>query len=355
MRVVFVMPNAGSIPIGGFKVVYEYANHLTRRGHTVTVVHSALQRVDTPLPELPRRIAHYWRVRLSGKVGPAGWFGLDPNVSLRWVLRPDDRHVPDADAVIATSWDVAEWVQRYPGTKGNRFYFIQHLESWDGPEDRVLATWRLPLRKIVIARWLQEIGTGQGVDAAYIPNGLDFDAFGVDIEPADRNPLQYAMLFHTSAWKGCADGLAAFSIIRRRFPTTELELFGVADPPANLPAGVTYRKQPSPKELRALYNRCAIFLAPSHTEGWGLTATEAMVCGAALVATDIGGHREFAIPDQTALCSPAKCPEKLAANAIRLIEDAPLRVSLAQAGQNFVQQFTWERATNALERTLLRG
>ncbi len=250
MRVVFVMPNAGSIPIGGFKVVYEYANHLTRRGHTVTVVHSALQRVDTPLPELPRRIAHYWRVRLSGKVGPAGWFGLDPNVSLRWVLRPDDRHVPDADAVIATSWDVAEWVQRYPGTKGNRFYFIQHLESWDGPEDRVLATWRLPLRKIVIARWLQEIGTGQGVDAAYIPNGLDFDAFGVDIEPADRNPLQYAMLFHTSAWKGCADGLAAFSIIRRRFPTTELELFGVADPPANLPAGVTYRKQPSPKELR---------------------------------------------------------------------------------------------------------
>ena len=41
VRVTFVLPGAGSVPVGGFKVVYEYANRLSERGHTVTVVHTA--------------------------------------------------------------------------------------------------------------------------------------------------------------------------------------------------------------------------------------------------------------------------------------------------------------------------
>jgi glycosyltransferase involved in cell wall biosynthesis len=355
VKVVFILPNAGRVPIGGFKVVYEYANHLARRGHQITLVHAAQQRMDTPFPELMRRIAHYWRVRVNRGFGPAGWFALDPSVSVRWVLRPDAASVPDADAIVATAWDIAEWVHQYPEPKGKKFYLIQHLETWDGPEERVLATWRMPLRKIVIARWLAAIAEKFGEEATYIPNGLDFAAFGLDCEPSARDPQRLGMLFHRHPWKGSADGLQAFAMIRQRFPQATLEMFGVPDPPTNLPDGVIYRQRPSPQELRALYNRCAIFLAPSRTEGWGLTATEAMACGAALAATDIGGHREFAIPNQTALCSPPEKPEELAANGIRLIEDAGMRASLAFAGRSFVEQFTWQRAADAFEACLLSG
>lgn len=354
MRAVFILPNAGTQPIGGFKVVYEYANHLSRRGHHVTLVHAAVQRVDTPFLELSRRMLHYWRLRLPQSFGPSTWFALDPSVSVRWVIRPAAHHVPDADVVIATSWDIAEWVNKYSESKGRKFYLIQHLETWDGPEDRVRNTWRMPLQKVVIARWLAAIARESGESAIYIPNGLDFAAFGVDTEPSRRDPYRLGMLFHRHPWKGSADGLQAFARIRQRFPQATLEVFGVSDPPKNLPEGVIYHQRPNPSELRALYNRCAIFLAPSHTEGWGLTATEAMVCGAALVATDIGGHQEFAIPNQTALCSPPRRPEELAANAMRLMEDDNLRLALANAGREFVGQFTWTRAVDAMEAALAR-
>ena len=38
---------------------------------------------------------------------------------------------------------------------GRRFYLIQHFEDWSGDRDQVLRTWRLPMHKIVISRWLQ--------------------------------------------------------------------------------------------------------------------------------------------------------------------------------------------------------
>jgi glycosyltransferase involved in cell wall biosynthesis len=71
--------------------------------------------------------------------------------------------------------------------------------------------------------------------------------------------------------------------------------------------------------------------------------------GAALAATDIGGHREYALHESTALLSPPKDPHALAANLLRLVQDRELRLRLAAAGNRFMQQFTWERATDAME------
>ena len=76
------------------------------------------------------------------------------------------------------------------------------------------------------------------------------------------------------------------------------------------------------------------------------------MCGAALVATDIGGHREFAENGVTALLAPPRRPEELAERILQLIEDQPRRIALAKAGSRYIQQFTWARATDALEAAL---
>jgi hypothetical protein len=39
MKLTFLMPCYPWIPMGGFRVVYEYANQLALAGHEVTVVH----------------------------------------------------------------------------------------------------------------------------------------------------------------------------------------------------------------------------------------------------------------------------------------------------------------------------
>jgi glycosyltransferase involved in cell wall biosynthesis len=77
-----------------------------------------------------------------------------------------------------------------------------------------------------------------------------------------------------------------------------------------------------------------------------------MMCGAAVVATDIGGHREFCTDGETALLVPAEDPAAIAGAVVRLLDDPELRLRLAQNGHRNIQRFTWEAACDAFERVL---
>ena len=349
VRITFLLPGAGREPIGGFKIVYEYANGLTRRGHHVTLIHTARHDRDASMPVRMRGAGVYLKQWLRRDVGPARWFKLDPRVRVKWVPSLAPTYVPDGDAVLATAWQTAEWVAEYPASKGRKLYFIQHLETWSGPEERVLATWRLPLEKIVSSRWLQSIAESLGERAHYIPYGLDFQAFGIDLAPEARRPDSFLMLHHTLWWKGTQDGLQALTEVQKKFPHAKIDLFGTNPRPNDLRAGFNYHRNPHQRHLRKLYNEAAVFVAPSITEGWGLPATEAMMCGATLAATDNGGHREFAIPNETALVSPPRDAPALAQNLLRLVVDPPLRLALARRGRELVEQFTWDRAFDRFE------
>lgn len=352
MKIIFVLPCSGKNPVGGIKVVYEYANHLSKRGHNVTVVHTAFQRIDTPPTEIPRRTLFYLKLWASGKYTPDSWFKIDPSVQMLWVPTLDSQNIPDADVVIATSWDTAEWVNQYPASKGRRFYLIQGLETWSGTEKRVFATWKARLNKIVIAQWLERTANSMNEKCAYIPNGLDFTRFGLDLSLTERIADHVLMMYHPSEWKGSDDGLNALKKVKQQVPGLRASMFGVPKPPKDLPGWIDYHRSPSQERIRQLYNKCSIFLAPSWSEGWGLPASEAMMCGAAVAATDIGGHREFAFHEQTALLSPPKDSGALAANVVRLINDRELRIKIATQGNEYIQRFTWDRATDAFEKLL---
>jgi glycosyltransferase involved in cell wall biosynthesis len=112
---------------------------------------------------------------------------------------------------------------------------------------------------------------------------------------------------------------------------------------------------PSQQELRECYNQASIFVAPARTEGWPLPPAEAMLCGSALAATDIGGHREYAVHEETALLSPASEPEKLAENVLRLVRHPELRTRIARQGQDCIQKFTWTKAVDSFEVLLMNG
>lgn len=360
MRITFLLPGHALNPGGGFKVVYEYANGLVERGHDVTVVHTCDATRSLPMTSSARNLLKYFAYGLGYRGGykPTKWFNLLASVRLSWVPSLSSRWIPDSDAVIATAWQTAEWVAGYPESKGAKYYLIQHKESVfeDTDEDRVMQTWRLPLKKIVIAGWLEEICRTMGEDCTVIPNGLDFTTFGLDVPIEERCSHQVAMLYHDYyEWKGSAEGISALSIVRKEIPTLHVSLFGVGSGPKDLPDWCTYHRNPSRIQLRSLYNNAAIFITPSWSEGCAAPPAEAMQCGAAVCATDIGGHREYAINCKTALLSPVRNIEALAKNVRTLVEDTALRRSLAQNGWKHVQQYTWDRAVISLEKLLLEG
>ena len=360
LRITFLLPLAGTEPIGGFKVAYEYANYLANQGHIVSVVHPEIFRIDQPLSSLGPRVAYrtireYLQLKRSGDYKPSSWFKIYPAVKLLWVWSLAAKHIPDGDMVIGTAWETTEWMTHYPQSKGKQFYLIQHLETWSGPEDRVLATWKLPIQKIAIARWLQKQAEDLGQTAILVHNGLDFTRFQLDRPIAGRDPNNLLMLSHTRDWKGTPDGLAAFELARQQHPTLKLTLFGLTPAPADLPPGILYHHNPQQQLLRELYNHASIFLSPSWAEGFPLPPAEALQCGAALVSTDIDGTAMYAIHEQTALLSPIKDPPAMAANILRLVNDPALRLKLAQDGHDFIQQFTWDKAGAAFEAALLNS
>ncbi len=146
------------------------------------------------------------------------WFDLDEAVTTRLTRRLRPSAFPRADAIFATACDSALPVAQLPLEKGAKFYLIQHYENWGRSDAEVDASWRLPMHKVVIARWLEEIGDALGEVVTYIPNGVDAQEFPLLVVPEKRAPNTIGLLAHDAEWKGTADGVAAIALVPRALP-----------------------------------------------------------------------------------------------------------------------------------------
>lgn len=157
-----------------------------------------------------------------------------------------------------------------------------------------------------------------------------------------------------SKYKAVDDGIQALKICKDKYPDLQVTIFGNYRTP-KIPSWVDYRYNVSDAELINIYNQSRIFICSSLAEGFAFPPAEAMACGCAVVSTDCGGNREYAIDGATALLSPPNDPGALAKNVINLLEDDDLRIKLAKAGHEYIQQFTWERSTNLLEQFIMKN
>jgi len=95
-------------------------------------------------------------------------------------------------------------------------------------------------------------------------------------------------------------------------------------------------------ELRSLYQRCALFVYPSHFEGFGLPPLEAMACGAPVVTTT-GGAIPEVVGDAAEIVRPGM-PDDLSAAIRRVLSSAKRRSELVGRGHERVRQFSWSTA-----------
>lgn len=161
------------------------------------------------------------------------------------------------------------------------------------------------------------------------------------------------MMYSENQAKGSHDGIRALELAKKEVPQLRAVLFGVSPRPKSLPQWIEYFYQPAIDELVGeIYNGSSIYLCPSWNEGWHLPPAEAMACGCAVVSTDIGGVRDYAQHGVTALLCPPKNSGALAEDIIILLKDDELRIRIAKAGYERIQQFTWERSTDLLEEFL---
>ena len=340
------------MPCGGYKVVYEYANRFSRLGYKTTVVYTDFL---APIYKWKLSVSRYtmfkmYIKRLLGYKQQNGWFKLDSKV--REIVIPviDKSNLPRADYYVATAIDTSYFLARISfSPKQKRFYLIQDFESWGTSDEYVYNSYKLPLNKIVISPWLYDKVESTESKAKLIPNGFDFNYFQLTTPIEQRNPHAVALLYHIDDRKCFQDAYTTLQKVKEKDPHLTVNMFGAYKCSIEFPKWITFYYRPDRKTHNMIYNSASIFIAASKAEGMALPPAEAMICGCALVCTDIGGFKVYAIPDKTALMSPVHDTDAMADNILKLINDSSLRIKIAHQGNDFIKQFTWEKAALSFE------
>lgn len=354
MRIVFVVPVLDVS--GGARIIAGHARRLAERGHEVLIV-------------APTHIKHNLKTRLrnlfvtqkSSDVEDSSHYH-GANVPIRLVSGSGPilaKHLPDADAIVATWWETAEWVAQLPVSKGQKFHFIQHYEAFPGqPTTRVENVWRLPTIKLAVAQWLVDLGREKFglTDITLVPNSVDHELFSF-ADRMRRSPPTIGFLFHEAAFKDVDTSIRAVEILRGMIPDFRLVSFGGSIPaPGRLPPGTAFAKLPQQQEIAAIYTKCDVWISTSRTEGFNLPVLEAMACGTPVVSTPTGRPAEVIADGINGYKVEPNNPDGVAKAVYQILSCSPEKwMEMSVAAWRAASQPNWEESVDLFEQALLRG
>lgn len=143
--------------------------------------------------------------------------------------------------------------------------------------------------------------------------------------------------------------IAAAAVVRQTVPNLELVVAGegrerraleslVEDLGAQ--AWVTLPGRVDDATILDLYRRAWVVASASLAEGWGMTLTEAAACGTPSVASDIAGHRDSIVHDESGLL--AANDAEFADLLTKVLTNRPLRERLQQGALAHAATLTWD-------------
>jgi polysaccharide biosynthesis protein PelF len=207
------------------------------------------------------------------------------------------------------------------------------------------------------SRWEKHLGVPQD-RIQVIFNGVDPEKFR-PTKKRDGGRARVSSVGHIYPLKGQLDLVGAAALLRPRFDNLEVRVYGTPTDREYFDAClrrvtklglndcVTFAG--STNEPRNVYNDADVLAFPSISEAFPYAVLEAMSCGAAIVATDVGGVRE-ALGD-CGLLVPARTQQAMAEAISFLLNNAAERERLGQmARARVLKHFTEEQFLNSYER-----
>jgi glycosyltransferase involved in cell wall biosynthesis len=154
--------------------------------------------------------------------------------------------------------------------------------------------------------------------------------------------------------KGQDIALDAALLLAPKFPRARMLLAGDgpekshlarhASPNARLPGFID--------DLDEFYAALDLYIMPSRSEGWGLTALRAMAFGIPVIASNVGGLRELVAA--TGWLVPPESPEALTEAILQAASNPSRLDELGLSARERASQFSMERTVEQTERLYLR-
>jgi glycosyltransferase involved in cell wall biosynthesis len=344
MRINFLVPEI--VRSGGIRTVFEYANRLSDSGHDV-IVFTPVVPFNPYKPKFPINIIkHQVKYALKQFTGKAF---MPPNIykrrfKIKAVPAVNNFFIPDADAIVATSWTSAYYVNKLNPRKGKKFYLIQDFEVWNSNRSLAENSYRLPLNRTVVSGYLHKLLKEKfNSDSTIISAGVNFEDFYNENKTYNEIP---AILFndHLLEHKNVSGLLEVIKKLKEKYPALIVRCFGVSKH-HEMPEYIEFCRNPDDETLRELYCSSDIFLFASMYEGFGTPPAEAMACKCALVANAVAAIPEYSVHMTSAIhCNPDK-PDELFNGVSYLIDNPHELRRISEAGYQSVRKLlSWDTA-----------
>ena len=196
---------------------------------------------------------------------------------------------------------------------------------------------------------------GLGVEKAKIQviyNGIDIKKFRPMNLSRDERKATVVSVSRVSVFKDIINLIQAINYVRQSVPNVRCLLFGTSTEPEysarcvdlvqKLELEENFKFMGGTKEPEKAYNLADVVAFSSITEGFPFGVIEAMACGKAVVATDVGGVGEAL--EGCGLLVRSRSPHELARGIITLLKDEPLRKGFEVAALKRIEEdFTLEK------------
>lgn len=344
MRICFILPGITNKPIGGFKIVYEYASRLASNFDDLEITICFLDltyamKQHSQIPFLLRYPMHKYHCAKWPT-----WFQLPSTVKKKLILKIDDKSIPDGDWIFATSAPTATAVAALSPTKGKKGYFIQGYETWFMPKEELHKTYNLGLTNIAVSSWLKSKVDSVSSESCFcIPNPVDSSVFYPSTE-IHQEANTIAVLYHTDTAKGFDYAWDAIQNAKKEVSGLHVKMFGARKKPANLPDWIDYTENATQQELFNIYNSSSAFVCASINEGYGLTCVEALACGCPLIISNFPGSYDYSRPNINSLVSPLKDSNAMAQNIVTILKNPELQKKLRKGGIETIKKINWNSA-----------
>ena len=197
------------------------------------------------------------------------------------------------------------------------------------------------------ARWERWFGVPES-RIRVIYNGTDPQRFTLRTHriPGPPRVMSMGLIFPL---KGQLDLIEAAALVRQQMPDVEFGFYGSASDEGyyaecltrikDLQLGETVKFHGLTSDPASVYQQADVVAMPSVSEAFPYALIEAMLCGAAVAATDVGGVRE-ALGDTGVLVTPRR-PAEMAAALVKMLKapEVCARMGLA-ARERALEHFT---------------
>jgi glycosyltransferase involved in cell wall biosynthesis len=325
---------------GGDKMVVQYANYLTSRGHDVSI----LTNITNTLFKVQAKI-----INISRRKGKSATIALA-------LFKKIDCDIIISDIIAMTfllSWRNKQRLV-YFAQDYDVFYYKNSLQK---TLIKLLYWLCLGVLKIPVIAVSRELG--QLMRSMYntrvdiVQNGVDTTVFypeRSDLYLSLKQKSQVLLVFSRSDYrKGYDVAVQTILHIMNDLTKRDVEIWMVGETIAT-PFPVRHFGFVSSEELRKILSSADVLLYPSRHEGLPLFVLEAMACRCPVVTTDAVG---FVRHNVDAMQAPIGDIMKLAENLYHVLTDDKLKNRIAQAGLETARSMSLNDACAAFERTLV--